>query len=176
MPRPGKVRQVEIRQEAFTVGGMSALEIEPAMTYRLQVRGPLTSTDGSAPHPHVEYWEMAGATLDGPEIHATSAMPGIDWFRPSADGWGRPHVRLPFRTDDGALILLDYRGIVHASDAFVRAVDQDLETDWADQYMRMSMYFETTSERYAGLTRSLFIARGRLRGTNDLEYDVYRVR
>lgn len=58
----------------------------------------------------------------------------------------------------------------------MRAVDQDLETEWADQYMRMSMYFETTSEQYAWLTRSLFIARGRLRGTNDLEYDVYLVR
>jgi hypothetical protein len=41
---------------------------------------------------------------------------------------------------------------------------------------RLSLVFGTTSERYAWLTRSLFIARGRLRGANDIEYDVYRVR
>jgi hypothetical protein len=54
---------------------MSALEIEPAMTYRLQLRGPLESKDGAPPHPYIQYWEMVGATLDGPEIRATSAMP-----------------------------------------------------------------------------------------------------
>jgi hypothetical protein len=155
---------------------MSALEIEPAMTYRLQVRGPLESKDGAPPHPYIQYWEMVSATLDGPEIHATSTMPGIDWFRPAADGYGRPHVRLPLYTDDGSLILLEYRGIVHASDAFLHAAEHDLPTEWGDQYMRMSLVFDTTSERYAWLTRSLFIARGRLRGANDIEYDVYRVR
>ena len=154
---------------------MSGLEIEPAMTYRLRVRGPLESKDGSPAHPGVQYWEMVSATLEGPRIRATSSMPGIDWFRPTADGYGRPHVRLPFHTDDGALVLLDYTGLVHATDAFTAAVDRDHGTDWADQYMRMSMMFETTSQRYAWLTRSLFIARGRLLGAYDLEYDVYRV-
>ena len=155
---------------------MTGLQIEPAMTYRLRVRGPLESSDGSPAHPAVRYWEMQSATLEGPRISARSAMPGIDWFRPSADGYGRPHVRLPFHTDDGALVLLDYTGVVHASDSFVAAVENDQGTEWADQYMRMSMYFDTTSERYAWLTQSLFIARGRLRGAYDLEYDVYRVR
>lgn len=72
------------------------------MTYRLQVRGPLESKDGAPPHPYIQYWEMVGATLDGPEDP-----------RDVGDAW---------------------------------------------------------------LTRRLFIARGRLRGANDIEYDVYRVR
>jgi hypothetical protein len=79
-------------------------------------------------------------------------------------------------TDDCALILLEYHGIVHASEAFLDAAEHDRPTEWADQYMRMSLLFETTSERYAWLTHSLFIARGRLHGASDLEYDVYRVR
>ena len=154
---------------------MSGLVIEPEMTYRLRVRGPLESGDGQQEPAPVQYWEMESATLEGPRIRASSAMPGIDWFRPGADGYGRPHVRLPFHTDDGALVLLEYTGIVHASDAFVDAVENDHGTDWDDQYMRMSMSFETGSERYAWLTRSLFIARGRLLAAYDLEYDVYRV-
>ncbi len=119
---------------------------------------------------------MSEATLEGPAIRPTSAMAGIDWFTPQQDGYGRPHVRLPFLTDDGALVLLEYRGIVHASDAFLRAVEQEGPTGWDDQYMRMALEFDTTAERYAWLTQSLFLARGRLPAAKAIEYEVYRVR
>jgi len=84
-------------------------------------------------------------------------------------------VRLPFHTSDGALILLEYQGIVHASDVFVRAVERDTSTQWDDQYMRMALIFDTTADRYAWLMQSLFIARGRLVSAKSIEYDVYRV-
>ena len=123
-----------------------------------------------------QWWQMTRATLDGPDIHAVSAMPGIDWFTPYPNGYGRPHVRLPFHTSDGgALILLEYQGIVHASDVFVRAVERDTSTQWDDQYMRMALIFDTTADRYAWLMQSLFIARGRLVSAKSIEYDVYRV-
>jgi hypothetical protein len=94
---------------------------------------------------------------------------------PYPGGYGRPHVRIPFRTDDGAVVLLEYRGIVEASSTFVQAVENDTPTRWDDQYMRMALTFETASPRYEWLTHSLFIARGRLLGSKSLEYDVYRV-
>lgn len=155
---------------------MDGLQLEFAMTYRLQVRGPLASTDGSPNSPRTQYWEMSKATLEGPSIRATTPMSGIDWFTPSADGYGRPHVRLPFMTDDGALVLLEYRGVAQASPAFTRAVESDSPTQWTDQYMRMALSFDTTSARYAWLTQNLFIARGRLLGAKTLEYEVFRVR
>jgi hypothetical protein len=154
---------------------MSTIDLEFVMTYRLQVRGPLESKDGSPASSRRQYWEMSNATLEGPKIRATTPMPGIDWFTPSEDGFGKPHVRLPFMTDDGALVLLEYHGVAQASDAFIRAVEQDTATDWDDQYLRMALTFDTTSERYAWLTRSLFVARGRLRGAKELEYEVFRV-
>jgi hypothetical protein len=152
------------------------LQLEPAMTYRLEVAGPLESRDGSDVNPRRQYWQMSSATLDGPRIKARSAMPGIDWFTPYPEGHGRPHVRLPFTSDDGALILLEYDGIVQASRAFLDAVKADKATAWEDQYMRMALVFDTASPRYAWLMQSLFIARGRLLGAHSIEYDVYRVR
>jgi hypothetical protein len=152
------------------------LELESCMTYRLDVRGPLESTDGSQPNSQRQYWEMSEATLEGPLIKASTPMAGIDWFTPHGEGYGRPHVRIPFLTDDGALVLLEYRGIVHASAAFARAVEHDTSTDWNDQYMRMALMFDTTSPRYAWLTHNLFLARGRLRAAKSIEYEVYRVR
>jgi Protein of unknown function (DUF3237) len=41
--------------------------------------------------------------------------------------------------------------------------------------MRMALTFDTTSERYEWLMQSLFVARGRLRGAKDLEYEVFRL-
>ena len=95
-------------------------------------------------------------------------------FRELVNGAPGP-VRLALRTDDGALLLLEYHGIVQASAAFTRAVESDSSTKWNDQYMRMALTFDTEAERYAWPMQSLFIARGRLLGTNAIEYDVYRV-
>jgi hypothetical protein len=118
---------------------------------------------------------MTSATLEGSRIRASTPTSGIDWFTPGERGFGRPHVRIPFRTDDGAIILLEYRGIVEATPAFQKAVRENTSTDWDDQYMRMALQFETGSERYRWLTESLFVSRGRLLGAKRIEYDVYRV-
>ena len=152
------------------------IELEPAMIYRLHVTGPAAPAEGSATNPRRQFWQMTRATLEGPNIRATTAMPGNDWFTPYPNGYGRPHVRLAFRTDDDALVLLEYHGIVHASAAFTRAVESDTSTQWDDQYMRMALTFDTSDERYAWLMESLFIARGRLMSAKSIEYDVYRVR
>jgi hypothetical protein len=152
------------------------IELEPAMIYRLDVAGPAEPADGSATNPRRLFWQMTRGTLEGRNIRATTVMPGIDWFTPYPNGYGRPHVRLTFRTDDGALVLLEYQGIVHASEAFTRAVDLDTSTQWGDQYMRMALTFDTSAGRYAWLMESLFLARGRLLGAKAIEYDVYRVR
>ena len=152
------------------------IELEHEMIYALEVAGPVEATDGSESNPRRQFWQMSRATLRGPRIDASSAMPGIDWFTPYPDGYGRPHVRLPFITNDGALLLLEYRGVVEASEAFLHAVDRDTSTQWEDQYMRMALTFETTSPGYQWLMQSLFIARGRLLGSKSIEYDVYRVK
>ena len=151
------------------------IELQHAMIYRLEVAGPVESSDASRANPRRQYWQMSKATLHGPRIDASSAMPGIDWFTPYPDGYGRPHVRLAFHTNDGAAVLLEYSGIVEASPAFLKAVEQDVPTQWADQYMRMSLTFETAAPRYQWLMQSLFVARGRLLGSKSLEYDVYRL-
>ena len=53
---------------------------------------------------------------------------------------------------------------------------QDQRTQFlADQYMCMTPLFDVSSDRYAWLTQSLFIARGRLAGPKRIEYELYRV-
>jgi hypothetical protein len=39
----------------------------------------------------------------------------------------------------------------------------------------MSMHFDTGAPRYSWLNHHLFVARGRLLGTYEIEYEIYRV-
>jgi hypothetical protein len=148
--------------------------LKHVMTYRLRVRGPLGDTSGS-PLGERRYFEMSEGTLSGPGITARISMPGGDWMRVDADGFWRPDVRVPLVTDDGALILLRYTGLVQQTEAFQKAAEASGTTEFVDQYMRMAFLFDTGARQYAWLTQSLFIAEGRLSGPLQIEYGVYRV-
>ena len=150
------------------------IALTPEMTYRVRTSDPLEPTAG-APSGTRQYWRVTEATLRGARISAALTSPGMDWMAVGEDGFWRPDVRAAFLTDDAAVVFLHYTGLVEQSDAFKAAADEDRETGWDDQYMRLSMRFETGAPRYAWLTTSLFVARGRLLGTAHIEYDVYRV-
>jgi Protein of unknown function (DUF3237) len=150
------------------------LTLEKEMTYRFKTKGPLVPTAGSPRAPR-QYWEMTEGTLKGERISAKIAMPGGDWYSVGSDGFGRPDVRVQLITDDGAVILLHYTGLVEQTDAFKAAAEAGGETGWEDQYMRMVMSFDTGAEKYAWLNKSLFIAEGRLAGPAAIEYVIYRI-
>jgi hypothetical protein len=148
--------------------------LERVLTYRFSIRGPLGPTEGS-PRGARQYWEMTRGTLTGDGLRAEIAMPGSDWMGLSPDGYWRPDVRVPLQTDDGALILMHYTGLVEQTDRFIQAASTDRATDWDDQYMRFAVFFDTGAERYTWLNQRLFLARGRILGTTELEYEIYRV-
>lgn len=150
------------------------LELHHELTFRLKVKGPLAATKGS-PVGTLEYWEMAAGTLTGDRLQATIVMPGGDWMSVGDDGYNRPDVRIQFQTDDGAIVLLHYTGLVERSETFRKAAESGNETSFPDQYMRMSMRFETGSQTYRWLNESLFVAEGRLAGPSEIEYRIYRL-
>jgi Protein of unknown function (DUF3237) len=150
------------------------IRLEKEMVYRVRVSGPLDSTAG-APLGEVQYWEMSDAWLDGSRIRARAAMPGGDWMRVGTDGYWRPNVRVQFKTDDGAVVLLHYTGLVKPSQTFTRVAREGGVTDFGDQYLRQLLRFETGDPRYLWLTQELFVAEGRLAGDGMIEYNVYRL-
>jgi hypothetical protein len=150
------------------------LSLEPEMTYRVRTTNPLDTTYGSPLMP-MQYWQVSEATLSGPRIEATLAATGCDWMRVSPDGFWRPDVRAQFLTTDGVVIFMHYTDLVEQTEAFKRAAEADRETDWGEQYMRLSIRFDTGAQDYQWLNTSLFVAAGRLLGTGRIEYAVYRV-
>lgn len=155
----------------MTTGG---LELEFAMTYVVRTTNPLDPTTNS-PWGVRQYWQVSEASLDGPNIKAQLAATGTDWMRVGDDGFLRPDLRAPFLTDDGAVVLMHYTGLVQQKGRSTGAAAANAPSDWNDRYWRMSMQFETGASRYAWLNTSLFVARGRMLGTGHIEYEVYRV-
>jgi hypothetical protein len=148
------------------------IELVPEMIYWLRSVGPLETTTG-APLGARQYWQMSDAELEGPRIRAHAPYVGGDWMRVGPDGIGRPDVRVQLVTDDGAVVLLHYAGLVRATDSFDKAAATGGTTGLDEQTMRMSLSFETGAEYYAWLNQSLFIAEGRLHD-GWVEYQGYR--
>ena len=143
------------------------------MTFAERIEGPLGPTVGA---PARLCWKIAEATLAGPRITASLAMPGTDWIRLDGNGIRRQDQRTQFLAEDGTLILMRYDvALIRSDEGFSRALEAGAETGFGDQYMCMAPQFEVGSDGYAWLTQSLFIARGRLAGPGRIEYEVYRV-
>lgn len=151
------------------------MKLTPEMTYRETIAGPWGPTTGS-PHGERLCWQVPAATITGPRIDLTLAMPGADWLRVGADGVRRPDQRLAFTTADGAVVLLRYEvAVIRESPAFLAALESGQETSFEDQYMRMSPQFETGDGRLRWLIDRLWLAEGRLAGDRQIEYQIYRV-
>lgn len=148
--------------------------LAPELTYTVTTTQPTEPSEGS-PLGARQYWQVSEATLRGERITASLAATGVDWMGVSPDGFWRPDVRAQFLTDDGAVVFLHYTGLVQHTAAFSEAAEADRPTDWADQYMRLAIQFDTGAEKYRWLNTSLFVAEGRLLGTGRIEYAVHRV-
>ena len=150
------------------------MELIEEFIYRVKTTGPLKTTKGS-PDGERNYWIVSDAEIEGRRIKARIAAPGSDWMRVSDDGFWRPDVRVPIETDDGETVLMHYTGLVQQTDSFKQAAEANQPTEWNDQYMRLTIRFDTAAERYRWLNTSLFVAKGRLLGTGNIEYAVYRL-
>jgi Protein of unknown function (DUF3237) len=152
------------------------IELEYEMTYAETIDGPLGPTTGSPLGERI-CWQITTATLHGPRIDATLAIPGTDWIRIGADGSRRPDLRAQLITNDGELILFRYDlALIRGSERFLAALATGGETAFDDQYMRIAPQFEVGDGRYTWLAESLFLGRGRLTGPNAIAYELYRVR
>ena len=61
----------------------ASIGLEYEMTFTERIKGPLGPATGS---PARLCWKIAEATLTGPRITASLAMPGIDWIRIDGNG------------------------------------------------------------------------------------------
>ncbi len=160
---------------AKPTGEGSRMTLEYEMTYAETIEGPVGPIHDS-PFGERLCWQVTQATLRGPRVNATLAMPGIDWIRVGSDGIRRQDSRAQLIADDDELILLSYDlAVIRSSETFLAALVSGEPTGFDDQYMRIAPRFDVGAGRYEWLRESLFLGRGRVTGPKAIEYQLYRV-
>ena len=139
---------------------------------RAEVKPPLDLGTGPAGHRMIA--EFSGGRAAGPRLNAVLLTGGADWILLGADGVGRIDVRCQLRTDDGAIVYMQYRGLIELNEAVHAAINSGRECQFDDQYCRVIVQLETGDERYRWMHQRIFLAQGRpLPG--GIEYRVFRV-
>ena len=99
---------------------------------------------------------------------------GSDLLIARADGAFQQDVRLALQTDDGALILMTYRGVRHSSPEVAARIARGESVPPADYYLRTAPAFETGAQKYDWLNRLVTVGVGE-RLPNGARYEVFEI-
>lgn len=99
---------------------------------------------------------------------------GSDVLLVRADGSAQQDVRLLLKTDDGALVLMTYRGVRHASDEVSARIARGEQVSGSDYYLRTVPFFETASPKYSWINKIVSVGVGERRG-DSVVYEVFEV-
>jgi hypothetical protein len=147
-------------------------KLEYLMTYRadLEERAEI----GAVPSGIRHVFDVKGGAFEGPRLKGKLLRSGADWLLIGNDGVGRLDVRATFATDDGALIYLQYYGVLVLNEQIATVLADGGELQYGDTYFMTQPRFETGDSRYAWLNSVVAVAEGRVLA-NAVEYRVYQV-
>ena len=99
---------------------------------------------------------------------------GSDLLLVRLDGSSQQDVRLILRTEDGALILMTYRGVRHASAEVSARIARGEPVAPSDYYLRTAPFFETSSAKYAWVNKIVSVGIGE-RQPDGVTYEVFEI-
>jgi hypothetical protein len=141
------------------------------MTMRGNLRQPADAV-GPVPMGQRMISEVTGGSFEGERLRGTLLGPAADWVLIGAGGIGHVDVRITLKTDDGALIYMQYVGKLVFNAEVAKAIQQGKGTEFGDTYFMTQPRFETGSADYAWLNSIVAVAEGRL-VENGVEYNVF---
>ena len=149
------------------------MELEHAFDYQVRLAEPVIIGAGGLGTR--VFYEVLEGEVQGPKLSGTVLTGGGDWALIGSDGWVRLDVRGQVRTHDDALLYIEYAGLLELNEAVQKAVASGGDTAFDDQYFRITPRIETGDERYAWMTHSAFVGRGRTTSGPGVAYEVFRV-
>lgn len=119
--------------------------------------------------------DMLGAgRFEGPRMRGEVLPGGIDQKIFRTDGAMNPNVRMVLKTDDDALIYVQYTGVRYGTQDVMDRIAAGETVDPSEYYLRNTPYFETASPKYDWLNRIVAVGIGR-RMPDHAEYDVFQI-
>jgi hypothetical protein len=129
---------------------------------------------GATPHGNRRIFYVKGGSFEGPRLKGYVLPGGADWLLVRPDGAREVDVRITLRTDDGHLIYVTYRGIIHSSPDVTQRMARGEAVDPSEYYFRTAPFFETGSEKYGWLNRLVAVGVGE-RTPTGVAYMVYAI-
>jgi hypothetical protein len=136
-------------------GALTSLPVEHLFTMHALLAPPVVLPNG--PRGTRVLITVTGGTVRGPRING-ELLSGGDWVTMRATGVGSLDVRLTMRTDDDAVIYMEYTGLIGE-----------------DRIARVAPLFQTGDERYAWLNDIQGVALGSP-APGEVTYEVYALR
>jgi hypothetical protein len=155
--------------------GPSMLELKSRHLFTLTMKLPPTLELGDTPTGKRRVFTVSGGQFAGERLRG-EVLPqaGSDLLLVRQDGSSQQDVRLILRTNDGALILMTYRGVRHASDEVNAKIARGEPVPPTDYYLRTAPFFETSSSKYAWLNKIVSVAVGE-RQPDGVSYEVFEI-
>ena len=150
-------------------------ELRSRSLFTITMKLPPTLEMGATPAGTRRVFIVAGGTFAGDRLRG-EVLPegGSDLLLVRTDGSSQQDVRLILRTDDGALILMTYRGVRHASAEVSARIARGEAVASSEYYLRTSPFFETSSPAYAWLNTIVSIGIGE-RTSDGVTYEVFEI-
>ena len=99
---------------------------------------------------------------------------GSDLLLGRTDGSFQQDVRLALRTDDGAVILMTYRGVRHSSPNVNARIARGESVGPSEYYLRTAPFFETGAPKYSWLNLIVSVGIGE-RQSGGVLYRVFEI-
>jgi hypothetical protein len=150
-------------------------ELKSRHLFTLTMKLPPTLELGDTPAGTRRVFTVSGGQFTGDRLRG-EVLPqaGSDLLLVRQDGSAQQDVRLILRTDDGALILMTYRGVRHASQDVNARIARGERVPSSDYYLRTVPFFETSSPNYAWLNKIVSVAIGE-RQPDGVSYEVFEI-
>jgi hypothetical protein len=149
--------------------------IQTRHAFKIVLTVPSIVDVGNTPMGARKIAHVSGGTFEGERLRGTvHAAPGGDWLLLRQDGVLTLDVRLTLETDDKQLIYMSYRGMRHGPKEVMERLGRGEAVDPSSYYFRAIPNFETASEKYSWLNRSLFVSTGS-RQASGPTYEVFEL-
>ena len=150
-------------------------ELKSRHLFTITMKLPPILELGDTPAGTRRVFTVSGGEFTGDRLRG-EVLPqaGSDLLLVRADGSFQQDVRLILRTDDGALILITYRGIRHASPEVSARIARGERVTLSDYYLRTAPFFETSAPKYAWLNKIVSVAIGE-RQSDGVTYEVFEI-
>jgi hypothetical protein len=155
--------------------GVAMTELKSRHLFTIRMKLPPTLELGNTPAGNRRVFTVSGGEFMGDRLRG-QVLPqaSSDLLLARADGAYQQDVRLILRTDDGALILMTYRGVRHASPEVSARIARGEKVEPSDYYLRTAPFFETSSTKYAWLNKIVSVGIGE-RQADGVSYEIFEI-